>query len=67
MKLNNRIYNWIHGVKRVRTKGAINCGKRKLHGEWVIVRYDWTKPVTYQTKKIDISSFMHGTNKKIIE
>lgn len=45
--MKNKFYNWIHGVKRVRTKGARNCGITRKGN---LVRYDWNKPMEWVSR-----------------
>lgn len=53
MTLRNRIYNWWYGIKRYRGKGCRNCG---LRGD-CIVKYDWSRPIVYQSRRYDIKDF----------
>lgn len=52
MSLKNRLFNWIHGIKRVNQKGCRNVGKmtRFNKGKQVITKYDWSKSIQYTTK-----------------
>jgi hypothetical protein len=51
MTIQNRFYNWVHGVKRYRGKSCKNVGMLRgmEHQLDVFVKYDWGKPMTYVT------------------
>ena len=53
MIIKNKLFNFTHGVKRVRTKGARNVGKYfcKRREEWLVCKYDWKKPFSFISKK----------------
>lgn len=54
MTVKNKIYNWLHRVKRLYRKGCRNCGIVYFEDELAIVKYDWSKPVTFVTKPIKL-------------
>ncbi len=47
MTIANKIWNWFNGVKRLRTKGAVNAGSFGA----LLVKYDWSKPIQWSSKK----------------
>lgn len=70
MKLNNKIYNWWYQVKRVQLRGSKNAGKMWNGREWLICKYDWSKPFSFTTKKFDLTKqldwkFTKGINIKM--
>lgn len=48
----NKEYNESHGVVRIKTKGYENAGKMwsESRQDYLIVKYDWSKPFKYTTK-----------------
>lgn len=60
MTLRNRFYNWSHGVKRLRRKGCRNVGVPypDYPQEEVIVKYDWSKPFKYLSKRYTIKELL---------
>lgn len=61
MTFRNKLHNWIFRVRRYRAKGCHNVGLKffVFDGKDWVVKYDWSLPFTYQTKKygIDYGSF----------
>lgn len=51
MTIKNKLYNYFHKVKRVRSRGAVNVGVFDNK----ICKYDWSKPIfKYVTKPINM-------------
>jgi len=61
MTLRNRLHNWVLGVKRYRGKGCRNVGVLP-NGQ--IVKYDWSKPMTYVTKRYSIKELLEELRKE---
>lgn len=67
MTIKNKIFNFIHGIKRYRGKGCKNIGLRQWKGNYYLVQFDWSKPWAYETKKyfVDYGSFTNKVFKNI--
>ena len=67
MTIKNKLYNWWHGVKRVRTKGSKNVG-RYADSDDILVKYDWEKPMAWLSRpinfKIPLRPFLTKTHEQ---
>lgn len=59
MKIKNKLYNWWHKVKRVKTKGSRNVGTMKKGNEWILIKYDWNKKFKWVSKQCKIWPSTH--------
>lgn len=62
MSIHNRLYNWWHGVKRLRQFGCRNIGV--MANRDTFVTYDWSKPTTYRSRRYSFEELGFGRRRK---
>lgn len=62
MTIKNKLFNYFHKVRRIRTKGSVNAGTYfdKNMNTWIMCKYDWGKPFSFITKKMMIGNERSG-------
>ena len=64
MNIKNKLYNCFWKVRRVRTKGSVNCGKRR---DGCLVKYDWNKEMRWMSPTQQFGVIRESSRMKLLE